>query len=45
MVDVGGRNVDRLKEFGYKIEAVSGSVKKLIIFCNLESWYGLSAGE
>ena len=35
MVDMGGRGIDDLKEIGYKIKTVSGSVEKLFIFTNL----------
>ena len=35
MVDVGGRDINWLKEPCYKIKIVSGNIKKLLIFGNL----------
>jgi hypothetical protein len=35
VVNVGGRDINGLKELGHKVDTVSGSVKKLFILGNL----------
>jgi hypothetical protein len=39
VINVGGRDIDGLKELGHKMETVSGSVKKLLIPWQPDSIY------
>ena len=44
MVDVSGRDVDRLKKLGPEIKTVPGHVEKLVVSGNL-LWYALVLGS